>query len=42
MVQYYCEKEGSCSGLDISVDLKSTGLSRLDEIETDLSEKVNP
>ena len=42
MVQDYCEKEGYCSGLDVSVDLKSTGLSRLEEIEADLNEKVNP
>ena len=41
MVQDYCEKEGSCSGLDVSVELKS-GISRIEEIEKDLSEKVNP
>ena len=42
MVQDYCQKEGSCSRLDASVDLKSTGLSRMEEIEKDLSVKVNP
>ena len=39
MVQDYCQKEGSCSRLDASVDLKSTGLSRMEEIKKDLREK---
>ena len=42
MVQDYCEKEGSCSGLDVSIDLKNTGLSRIDEIRKELEDKVNP
>ena len=42
MVQDYCEKEGSCSGLDVSVDLKNTGLSRINEIRKELEDRVNP
>ena len=41
-MQDYCEKERSCNGLDVRLELQGNELSRMDEIRKEFEESINP